>query len=48
MNLTICDNKEEFMGFRKTWPRPRMKCEDCGNNLVLKWGNEKIPHFSHI
>jgi hypothetical protein len=29
------------------WPRPRVKCE-CGEELVLKWGEIKKVHFSHL
>lgn len=38
----------KFMGFSKTWPRPRIKCQDCNNEIVLKWGEKKRPHFSHF
>ena len=42
------NNEEQFLGFYKTWPRPRITCEECKQELVLKWGEKNIPHFSHI
>jgi len=39
---------EQFLGFTRDYPRPRINCTECNNELVLKWGNKKIPHFSHF
>lgn len=38
----------KFAGFERSWPRPRIKCNDCQQPLVLKWGDKNRPHFSHI
>ena len=37
-----------FAGFERTWPRPRVPCVECSGELVLKWGEHRRPHFSHI
>jgi len=29
-------------------PRPRIPCGDCQQELVLRWGNERRPHLSHL
>ncbi len=31
-----------------TYPRPRVSCPRCSNQLVLKWGPEKRLHFAHL
>lgn len=38
----------KFAGFERSWPRPRIKCNDCQQPLVLKWGDKNRPYFSHI
>ena len=32
----------------RTTPRPRCICEDCKAPLVLKWGDKRRMHWSHI
>ena len=33
---------------RGEWPRPRIPCPICGDEMVLKWGSKRRPHFSHL
>ena len=37
-----------FAGARGEWPRPRIPCPTCGDEMVLKWGSKRRPHFSHL
>lgn len=37
-----------FLGFERRYPRPRIQCEDCKADLVLRWGDKNRPHFAHI
>jgi competence CoiA-like predicted nuclease len=39
---------ELFAGFKRTLPRARIPCIDCGGQLVLKWGDVRRPHFAHL
>lgn len=32
---------------RRASEQGRLKCEDCGADIIFKFGNIKIPHFSH-
>ena len=34
--------------FERTWPRPKVACVDCGGLMVLRWGEERRPHFAHL
>ena len=34
--------------FERTWPRPKVACVDCGELMVLRWGEERRPHFAHL
>jgi hypothetical protein len=38
----------EYLGLVRTWPRPRIICPECGQWLVLKWGDERRPHLAHL
>ena len=38
----------QFAGARGEWPRPRIPCPTCGDEMVLKWGNKRRPYFSHL
>jgi hypothetical protein len=40
--------RDTYCGLLRDWPRPRIPCPDCGNMLVLKWGDRKRPHFAHL
>ena len=31
----------------RSWPRPRVRCE-CGDELVLRWGEQRRAHFAHL
>ena len=34
--------------YQRTWPRPRSRCPDCGEEVVLRWGDTRRPHFAHV
>ena len=38
----------QFAGARGEWPRPRIPCPTCGDEMVLKWGDKRRPYFSHL
>ncbi len=38
----------QFAGARDEWPRPRIPCPDCGDEMVLRWGSKLRPHFAHL
>lgn len=38
----------DVTAYERTWPRPRVQCPECGGTMVLRWGNERKPHFAHL
>ena len=38
----------QFADARGEWPRPRTPCPTCGDEMVLRWGNQRRPHLAHL
>ena len=38
----------DVASFERTWPRPRTTCRACSGALVLRWGEQRRPHFAHL
>jgi len=38
----------QFAGARGEWPRPRIPCPTCGDEMSLRWGKQRRPHFAHL
>ena len=38
----------ELANARYTWPRPRVPCSICGEELGLVWGDERGPYLRHL
>ena len=38
----------ELANARYTWPRPRVPCSTCGQELGLVWGDERGPYLRHL